>query len=169
MGHAPRLADERRRRRTRRKREGRAMAMVRFDPTAEMMPLREVMNRLFEDSMVRPNSMLPRGVDVPLDVYGEGDDYVIELALPGIDPNTVDVSVLGNQVTLSGEYAAAPEGRNYLHRERAFGRFERTVTLPTDLDAGKAHAHYEHGLLRLTVPKAETAKPRRIALSTNGK
>ena len=145
------------------------MAMVRFDPTAEMLPLREVMNRLFEDSVVRPNSMLPRTVNVPLDVYAEGDDFVMEVALPGIDPNTVDVSVLGNQVTLSGEYSSAPEGRNYLHRERGFGHFERTVTLPTEVDASKAHAHYEHGLLRLTVPKAEAAKPRRIALSTNGK
>jgi HSP20 family protein len=144
------------------------MAMVRFDPFAEMMPLREVMNRLFEDSVVRPNGVLPRGVSVPLDVYTEGDDYVLEVALPGIDPNSVDVSVLGSQVTFSGEYTAAPEGRSYLHRERTFGHFERTVTLPTELDASKAHAHFEHGLLRLTVPKAEAAKPRRIALSTNG-
>jgi HSP20 family protein len=145
------------------------MAMVRFDPVAEMMPLREVMNRLFEDSVVRPNSALPRGVSVPLDVYAEGDDFVLEVALPGIDPNSVDVSILGSQVTISGEYAPAPEGRSYLHRERTFGHFERTVTLPTELDASKAHAHYEHGLLRLTVPKAEAAKPRRITLSINGK
>ena len=144
------------------------MAMVRFDPVAEMMPLREVMNRLFEDSVVRPNGVLPRGVNVPLDVYAEGDDYVLEVALPGIDPDSVDVSILGNQVTISGDYAAAPEGRSYLHRERTGGHFERTVTLPTELDSTKAHAHYEHGLLRLTVPKAETAKPRRITLSSKG-
>ena len=144
------------------------MAMVRFDPVAEMMPLRDVMNRLFEDSVVRPNSALPRSLSVPLDVYAEGDDFVLEVALPGIDPNSVDVSILGSQITISGEYAPAPEGRSYLHRERTFGHFERTVTLPTDLDASKAHAHYEHGLLRLTVPKAETAKPRRITLSSKG-
>jgi HSP20 family protein len=146
------------------------MAMVRFDPFAEMLPLREAMNRLFEDSMVRPNGgALPRSVTTPMDVYTENDDFVLEIALPGIDPNSVDVSVLGSQVTVSGEYAPAPEGRQYLHRERTFGRFERTVTLPTELDADKAHAHYEHGVLRLTVPKAEVAKPRRIALSTSGK
>jgi HSP20 family protein len=126
------------------------------------------MNRLFEDSMFRPNSVPARGTTVPMDVYVEGDDYVLEVALPGIDPNSVDVQVLGNQITLSGEYVAAPEGRQYLHRERGVGRFERTVTLPTELDASKAQAHYEHGLLRLTVPKAETAKPRRIALNVNG-
>ena len=100
-----------------------------------------------------------------MDVYAEGDDFVLEVALPGIDPASVDVSVLGSQVTISGEYAAAPEGRSYLHRERTSGRFDRSVTLPTDLDAEKAQAHYEHGLLRLTVPKAERAKPRKIVIS----
>ena len=144
------------------------MAIARFDPFVEMLPLREVMNRLFEDSMVRPTSVLPRAVSVQMDVYADEDDYVLEVALPGLEPASVDVSVLGNQITISGEYAAAPEGRHFLHRERPVGRFERTVTLQTDVDGDKAHAHYEHGLLRLTVPKAEKAKPRRIAL-TNGK
>ena len=118
--------------------------------------------------MVRPNSVPSRATTVRMDVYVEGDDYVLEVAVPGIDPNSVDVQVLGNQITINGEYAAAPEGRQYLHRERGVGRFERTVTLPTELDANKAQAHYEHGLLRLTVPKAETAKPRRISLNVNG-
>jgi HSP20 family protein len=143
------------------------MAMVRFDPFSDMLPLREAMNRLFEDSMVRPNSVQARTATVPMDVYVEGDDYVLEVALPGLEPNSVDVQVLGSQITISGEYGAAPEGRQYLHRERGLGRFERTVTLPTELDASKAQAHYEHGLLRLTVPKAEAAKPRRIAVNVN--
>jgi HSP20 family protein len=143
------------------------MAMVRFDPFSDMLPLREAMNRLFEDSMVRSSTVQSRAATAPMDVYVEGDDYVLEVALPGLDPNSVDVQVLGSQVTISGEYSAAPEGRQYLHRERGLGRFERTVTLPTELDASKAQAHYEHGLLRLTVPKAEAAKPRRIAVNVN--
>jgi HSP20 family protein len=142
--------------------------MTRFEPFGEMLPLREAVNRLFEDSLVRPAAVAPRGAAVPMDVYTDGDDYVLELAVPGVDPNAVDISVLGNQVTLSGEFAKAPEGRQYLHRERGVGRFERTITLPTELDASKAAAHYEHGVLRLTLPKAETAKPRRISLSVNG-
>jgi HSP20 family protein len=145
------------------------MAMVRFDPFSDMLPLREAMNRLFEDSMVRPNSMPSRAATIPMDVYVDGDDYVLEVAVPGIDPNSVDVQVLGSQITISGEYTAAPEGRQYLHRERSVGRFERTVNLPTELDPNKAQAHYEHGLLRLTVPKAETAKPRRIALNVSSR
>jgi HSP20 family protein len=103
-----------------------------------------------------------------MDVYAEDDNYVVEMALPGVEAAAVDVSVLGNQITISGEHVAPSDGRHYLHRELSAGHFERTLRLPTDLDADKADAHYEHGLLRLTVPKVETAKPRRIAL-TNGK
>ena len=144
------------------------MAIARWDPFAEMLPLRAAMNDLFERSMVQPGAMrgvMARAAALPLDVYTEGEHFVIEAALPGLAPEAVTVTVLGPQVTISGEFAAAGEGRQYLFRERPEGRFERTVTLPTDLDADKAEAHYEHGLLRLVVPKAESARPRRIALS----
>jgi HSP20 family protein len=143
------------------------MAMVRWAPFQELPTLREAMDRLVEQSVVRPNGWSGNGshVSLPLDVYSEGDNFVIEAALPGMDPDAVNVSVLGNQVTISGEYAAAPEGRQYLFRERGAGRFERTIYLPTDLDADKTEARYEHGMLRLTLPQAESAKPRRIALT----
>ena len=140
------------------------MAIARWDPFQEMLPLRDAMNRLFEQSLVRPGGLVSASVATPMDVYTEGDNYVIELALPGLNPDAVNVSVLGNQISISGEYPA-PEGRQYLLRERTAGRFERTVTLPTELNADQAQAQYEHGLLRLTVPKAESAKPRRIALT----
>ena len=110
--------------------------------------------------------LLGRTATIPMDVYAEGDNYIVEVALPGLAPDAVNISALGNQVTISGEFATPPQERRYLIHERFGGRFERTVTLPTEVDAGKADAHYEHGLLRLTVPKAETAKPRRIALAT---
>ena len=140
------------------------MAITRWDPFGEMTTLRDAMDRLFAESVVRPAAL--RGAQSPLalDVYEEGDDYVIEAALPGVDPDKVNVSVLGNQVQISGEYGAPPEGRQHLLQERRSGRFERTVTLSTALDADKASAAYEHGLLRLRVPKAESARPRRIAI-----
>jgi HSP20 family protein len=150
-----------------RKVEVSAMAITRWDPFQDMLPLRDAMNQLFEQSLVRTadSRMAGRGWALPLDVFTTDDGFVIEAALPGLDPDAVTVTVLGNQVAISGEFPAAPEGRSYLFRERPVGRFERTVTLPTDLDADKAEAHYAHGLMRLTVPKAESARPRRIALS----
>ncbi len=129
----------------------------RYDAFREMLPLRDAMNRLFEQSLVRPTGLLSPAAALRMDIYTEGDNYVIEAALPGLSPETVNVSVLGNQVTISGEYPARPEGRQYLLREQPRGRFERTVALPTELEADQAQAHYEHGLLRLTVPKAAAA------------
>jgi len=132
-----------------------------------MMPLRAAMNDLFEQSLVRPGAGLGASpAALALDVYAEGENYVVEAALPGLAPEAVDVTVLGNQVTISGEYAAT-EGRQYLFRERPVGKFERTIALPTDVDAEGVQAHYEHGLLHLSVPKAASARPRRIELGAN--
>lgn len=145
------------------------MALARWDPFQELLPLRQAMNELLEQSLVRPDrlrSLAGTMAALPLDVYAEDDHYVIEAALPGLAPEQVNVTVLGPQVTISGEYSAADAKRNYLFRERPVGRFERTITLPTDLDADGAQAHYEHGLLRLRVPKAAAARPRRITVST---
>jgi HSP20 family protein len=143
------------------------MAMARWSPFQEVPTLREAMDRLFEQSFVRPSGWTGNGWQggLPLDVYMDGDDYVVEAALPGLNPDSVNVSVLGNQVTISGDYPAPPEGRQYLFRERGAGHFERSIYLPTEADANKAQASYEHGLLRLTIPKAESAKPRRISLT----
>ncbi len=140
------------------------MAINRWDPFGEMTSLRDAMNRLVEESVIRPSAaFIGRGA-APLDVYEEGESYVLEVALPGVPPESVDVSVLGNTVTIRGEWPARPEGRTYLHAERGGGRFERTITLPTELDANKAEAHAEHGVLRLVLPKAEAARPKRIQL-----
>jgi HSP20 family protein len=143
------------------------MAINRWDPFVETTSLRDAMSRLFEESVIRPSAGLNgRGGGALLDVYEEGESYVIEVAVPGVAPDSVDVSVLGNSVTIRGEWPARPEGRNYLHAERGGGRFERTITLPTELEPNKASAAAEHGVLRLTLPKAEAARPKRIQLKT---
>ena len=141
------------------------MAMARWDPFRDMVPLQDAVNRLVAETLVRPTELLGSAASTAMDVYTEGDTYVIEVAIPGLNPEAIDVSVLGNQVTISGEYPKVAEGRRYFFRERQGGRFERTVTLPTEVDADKAEAHFEHGVLKLVVPKAESAKPRRIALT----
>ncbi|HWP29902.1 MAG TPA: Hsp20/alpha crystallin family protein [Chloroflexota bacterium] len=140
------------------------MVLSRWDPVSEMTSLREAVNRLLEESVVRPGTLLGGRTGALLDVYEENDHYVVEVALPGVRPADVEVTVLGNTVTIRGEWPARPEGRRYLHAERGTGRFERTVTLPNDVDADKAQAHAENGVLRLTLPKVAVARPRRIAL-----
>ena len=140
------------------------MAIMRWTPF-HAMPRYQVRDRFFGPSAFEGAWPTNGHSAQPLDVYADGDNYVIEMALPGLAPDAVEISVLENRVTISGEFPTAPEGREYLFRERSGGRFERSVVLPAELDAEHALAHYEHGLLRLTVPKAETAKPKRIAVS----
>jgi HSP20 family protein len=150
-----------------------------------MVSLRDAMSDLVEQSMVRPSGTFGRMLSTPVDVYTEGDNYVIQIALPGVKPDNVDVSVQDNTVTICGEFGSPEEsrddqtdgqqtqgqgsqqsGRRYIHRELMRGRFERTITLPADLNADQARAECEHGMLRLTIPKAESAKRKRISIGS---
>jgi len=142
------------------------MALARWDPYQQGMTLREAMDRLFEQSFINPMGGFGRMATAPMDVYREGDNYVVEVAMPGVDPKDVEISVQGNQVSICGETRSTSEDRQHLHRERTFGRFERTVTLPTDVDADRAQATCENGVVRLTVPQAEHSKPRRIPIGS---
>ena len=102
----------------------------------------------------------------PLDVYEEGEAYVVEMALPGVRPEDVDVTVLGNSVTIRGQFPQRSEERRYLYAERQSGEFERSVTLPAEVDRDAVQAQAEHGVVRLVLPKAASARPQRIALQS---
>jgi HSP20 family protein len=146
------------------------MSMIRrASPFGELLSLRQAMDRLFEDSFVRPReSQQPEGgFAMPLDVYATPDALVVEAALPGVKPDDVEISLLGDTLTIaatSGSEQRTEEG-GYLYQEVRRGRFSRTVTLPSNLKADSTTATYEHGMLRLSIPKAEAAKPRQIRIS----
>jgi HSP20 family protein len=107
----------------------------------------------------------------PLINLAEDRDHVyIEALAPGLDPNAIDLAVVRNMLTISGEKRRHPENikPEAFHRyERAAGRFVRTVELPVEVDADHVNAEYKHGILRVTLPKAETAKPKQISVSVN--
>jgi HSP20 family protein len=138
-------------------------------PFGEMMTLRQAMDRLFDDDY-RPFRWLSGGFDgpgLPLDVTTSDDALTIEAALPGIKPEDVDITLENGTVTISGKTTAertADEG-SYVLQEIRRGNFSRTVTLPTGLEADKARATFENGILRLEIPKAEQVKPRQIKIS----
>ena len=138
-------------------------------PFGEMLTLRQAMDRLFDDDF-RPARWLSGGPDgpaLPLDVTTDPNMLTIEAALPGINPDDVDITVENGTVTISGKTAGertAEEG-SYVLQEIRRGNFSRTVTLPTGLEADKAQATFEHGILRLEIPKAEQMKPRQIKIS----
>lgn len=147
--------------------------LVRWDPFGEMWSLRQAMDRLFEDAWVRPWGV--RRVDgeatptssLALDLYETGDDLVVTAAVPGVRPEDIDITIQGEVLTIKGESKAqkdVDEGNYHLH-ERRYGRFHRQVALPTSVDADAAQAHFENGMVRLTLPKSEAAKERKIPVT----
>jgi HSP20 family protein len=132
--------------------------------TGGYLPLREAMERLFEGSIIGPQ-FISQGGFPPADLFMTQDNVVIEMAIPGAKPDDINVSVTGDSVTISGEIAHerhTGQGQQAYIEELWRGKFQRTFTLPTRVDANKAAADVEHGVLTLTLPKSEATRPRRI-------
>jgi HSP20 family protein len=140
--------------------------ITRWDPFAEMASLRQQIDRMFDE--VRPwralGSVNGGEAYFPVDLFETADAVVVKASLPGVRPEDIDISVTGQVLTLRGEAKEEKEekGENWYRRERRSGAFARQFTLPAEVDAGKAHAEFEHGVLRLTLPKAEAARPKTI-------
>jgi HSP20 family protein len=142
----------------------------RRSPFGELMSLRNTVDRLFDEDIFRPWSWgtVWSGPSLPLDVTTDADSLTVEASLPGIRPEDVDITVEDGTLTISGRTAEekkAEEG-SYLIQEIRRGTFSRSVALPEGLEPDKAEATFEHGVLRLRIPKAEQAKPRQIKIST---
>ncbi len=145
--------------------------LMRWNPFREMVSLRDAMDRLFEESFVRPLSgWLWQGngmQTLALDVHETDENLVVEASLPGIRPDEVDVSVTANTLTIKGEIKHDEEQEKQMRyhvRERYYGPFQRTIILPSTVEASKADARFDNGVLRLVLPKIEEAKPKRIAV-----
>jgi HSP20 family protein len=139
-----------------------------WTPIREAVALREAMDRMWEDRVAR----LAReegAADVitpPADAWEDGDAVVIELAVPGADPAKVDVRYENDRLVVSGEIAPRDPEKQWVIHERARGPFLREFTLRTPVEADKAEAHFAQGVLTLTLPKAESVKPRKIAVQS---
>ena len=142
------------------------MSMIPRDPFEALMPLREAMNRLFEESFIGPRFEFFPARTFPLDIYESEDkqQYVFEAPVSGFKPEEIQVTVEGNTLTIRAakkEETKAEKG-TYMRRERYEGEMSRSVTLPSAIDESRVQATYEHGVLTLRVPKAEGAKPKQI-------
>lgn len=148
------------------------MSITRWDPWGDIVSLREAMNNLLEESFVRPRP----GVSGPgmasslaLDVKETPDQFTVTASVPGVPSSDIDISVLGDTLRIRGhrkeETEETGESGRWLLRERRFGAFERTVSLPTTVDAEHAAADFKDGVLTITLPKAEIAKPKNIPVS----
>lgn len=144
------------------------MSMMQREPFEVLTPLREAMNRLFEESFVGPRIDFLVGRIFPIDVYETENKhkYIIEAALPGVKPEDLQVTAEDDTLTIrvAKKQEEKAEKGIYLRRERYEGEMYRTITLPVRIEADKVEAVFEHGILKLSVPKAEEARPRKISV-----
>lgn len=150
--------------------------VTRWNPFDEAMSLRDAMNRLFETSVVRPAYWTTSTAGnswqgFPLNIYTVEDNLTVEALLPGISPEDVQVSVDQGVLSISAKrHGWQPEQNQqaawYVH-EVTPGQFRRSFSLPFQVDADKASATYTNGMLTLTLPKAEAARPRQIQIQAS--
>ncbi len=151
------------------------MTMQRWDPFSEMQSLRQAMDRLFEDAWVRPGWSGNRGqaqggtMPMPIDVLEQNDNLIVKASLPGVKPDDINITVQGNQLTIQGETRSETgteqQKGTVHHQEHFYGRYMRSMTLPNRVNADKAQASFENGVLTLTLPKEEAARTRQIPVS----
>ena len=144
-------------------------AVVRFDPFRDITTLRDEMNRLFSRTVgegVSSGSAWTPAVDI----FDQDDAIVLRAELPGLTPEDIDIEIDDSVLTLKGERRfqdAVEEGRFY-RLERAYGHFQRSVSLPQGVRADEISASFENGVLTVRVPKADEVKPRKIAVAAAG-
>lgn len=142
------------------------MTLVRYRPFRDMLSLQEEVNRVF-DSLVRPGDAQRGDLWSPTcDVRETESDYVVRAELPGVNRDAVKISMINNTLVLRGEKKQEEEEKKgtWHHVERTYGSFERMFSLPTAVAVDKIKATYKEGVLEITVPKAEEARPREIRI-----
>ena len=149
------------------------MAIVRWEPFRNLVSVQDRMNRIFDEAF----RGIPSGGEEEwalggawapaVDIYEHEGNLVLQAELPGVDPKHVDVQVENNVLTLRGERKFDSEvKREQYHRvERAYGTFSRSFTLPSVVDTGKIKAQFKDGVLRVTLPQREEAKPKQIQIA----
>lgn len=135
------------------------------DVFGDMARFHEEFGRVFGRNVFGTGQRFP-AAGPALNVWADEHDVYVQADLPGVDAHKLDISVVeGNRLTIQGERPVVEVPNAVWHRqERGFGTFTRELTLPTLVNADKVEAKYEHGVLTLTLPKAEAAKPRKIAV-----
>ncbi|ACM06268.1 Hsp20/alpha crystallin family protein [Thermomicrobium roseum] len=137
-----------------------------FDPWAEGFPWRELLEQAYGLRGERSGPMVA-GVGVPVDIAELEDAYVIYAVIPGVEPAAMDLVVEDDRVVLRGEVREPSVDGQWVSRERRFGRFQRTIELPSPVDPERAEARYENGILVIRLPKAAPGRVRRIPVKAS--
>jgi HSP20 family protein len=146
------------------------MSLMRWRPTHDLTSMREEMNRLFDNFFSglpeRRRGLLESEWAPSIDVAETDEDIVVTAELPGVKQEEVDITIADDVLTLKGEKKEEKEvkEKNYHRIERSYGSFQRSISLPTGTKADEAKASYKDGILCITIPKAEEAKPKQIKI-----
>ncbi|CCF83970.1 Hsp20/alpha crystallin family protein [Nitrolancea hollandica] len=143
------------------------MSISRSDPWSEVASLREAMDTLLRESFVQPRRGGTIGAfGIPLDLRETDNAYVIQAELPGVQPENVHLQVQDDTLQLSGEVKQEQQeqGQQWVLRERRYGHFQRTMTLPMPVQSDQANAEFENGILTVTLPKAPEARGKSIPI-----
>lgn len=136
-------------------------------PAAEVVPLRHMMSRLFDESFLMPSlfaEVFPT-VSAGTNLYESGDGYVVQLALPGVKPESISCTVEGNVLTCTGQSAVQAPPQATPIWEALGGKNTYQIQLPGEVEAASAHASYEQGILTITVPKAARDRAQSIKVT----
>jgi HSP20 family protein len=144
--------------------------IVRWEPGRDLTSLRSVMDRLFDESFIRPGFVgggLLASDMLPVDVIDSDDTVVVQAAVPGVKPEEIEVTLTGDLLTIKGEFKSETreENANYLRQERRMGSFCRQIGLPAGIDADKVNASFENGVLTLEMPKQESARVKTVKVT----
>src|SRR6266702_8156784 len=144
--------------------------LTRWEPFREFSTLQDRMNRLFRESYSgegRDESLTTSSFAPAVDVYEDEHKVTLKIEVPGIDEKDIDVRVENNTLTVHGERKIEKEEKeeNYRRVERQYGTFTRSFTLPSSVDTGQVNAHYDNGVLKISLAKKAEAKPKQIKVN----
>jgi HSP20 family protein len=145
------------------------MSIRRWEPFNDLMSMRDALDRLFEERFRAPAEWGTM-TSPAIDMYQTDKDVVVRASLPGVKPEDIDISVLGDMLTIKGELKSEEtvNREDYYYQERRHGAFSRALSLPVPVQPDQAEAKFEHGVLTLTLPKAEQAMAKKIEIKGGG-
>jgi HSP20 family protein len=151
------------------------MALIRYrprrdwDPFARLQELQDEMSRLFDWSLTHVPVRDAGVISIATDIYEEKDNIIVKAELPGLTRDDIEILLQDNVLTLRGEKKSETEVKeeNFYRMERSYGKFERSFELPAKVDPNKVAATFKDGVLRITLPKSEEAKPKQIKVNVS--
>ena len=140
------------------------MTITRWTPLRDLISVREAMDKLFDETLIPPAFMSMDNKAIPIDLVETGEAFLLKAQIPGVDPSRIVVEATPSTITIKGETEEKKEEKkvDYIRQELRYGRFERGVELPTEIDPAKVEAAHTHGMLTLKLPKSEVVKPKTV-------